>query len=75
MHIAASKKWSETCKILLKKANVNARNSKEETALHKAATTGDKKTILILLENKADVKAKVIFSFKTIFSFLKSSFF
>jgi len=52
------KKWAGVCKALLKKANVNGRNGKDETPLHKAAVTGDTKTILVFLEAKADVKAK-----------------
>lgn len=56
---AASKKWADVCRALLKKGNVNVRSGKDETALHKAAMTGDPKTILVLLEHKADVSAKV----------------
>lgn len=55
---AATKKWAGVCKALLKKADVNQRNAKDETGLHKACASGDSKTILIFLENKADVKAK-----------------
>jgi len=55
---AASKKWADVCRALLKKGNVNVRSGKDETALHKAAMTGDPKTILVLLEHKADVSAK-----------------
>jgi len=54
LHTAATKKWAKTCSALIKKANVNSKTGKDETALHKACATGDSATILAILEAKPE---------------------